>query len=56
MDKKEGSSTNFLPDDLLKSSAFLREGKSTIRIKLYVRGTIFLSSPNFPPRTENRRH
>ena len=32
-----------------KSSAFLRQGKSTIRIKLYVRGIIFLSSPNFPP-------
>ena len=56
MDKKEGSFTNFMPDNLLEVICILREGKSTIRIKLYVRGIIFLSSPNFPPRMENRRH
>ena len=30
--------------------------KSVIRIKLYERGSILLSSLNFPPRMENRRH
>ena len=55
MDIKEGSSTSFMCDDLLESiSAFLREGKSTIRVKLYKRGVIFLSLPNFPHRMENR--
>ena len=55
MDIKEGSSTSFMCDDLLEIiSAFLREGKSTIHVKLYKRGVIFLSLPNFPHRMENR--
>ena len=56
MDTKEGSSTNFMPDDLLEIICILERGESTIRIKLYARVIIFLSLPNFPPRMENRRH
>ena len=48
LDKREGSSTNFMPDDL--------EIICTICIKLYKRGIIFFSLPHFPPRMENQRH
>ena len=56
MDKKEGSSTNFMPDDLLEIICILERGENTIRIKLYARGIIFLSLPNFSPRMEIQRH
>ena len=56
MDKKEGSSTNFMPDDLLEVICILERGKKHNSYKIYVRGIIFLSSPNFPPRMENRRY
>ena len=56
MDKKEGSSTNFMPDDLLKIICILERGEKHNPYKLYARGIIFLSLPNFPPRMENRRH
>ena len=49
MDKKESSSTNFMSDDLLEIIC-------TIRIKLYEKGIIFFSLPNFLPRMENQRH
>ena len=56
MDKKEGSSTNFMPDDLLEIICILERGeKNTNHIKSYARGIIFLSLPNFQPRMENRR-
>ena len=56
MDKKEGSSTNFMPDDLLEIICILERGEKHNRIKSYAREIIFLSLPNFPPRMENRRH
>ena len=55
MDKKEGSSTNFMPDDLLEIICILERGEKHNPYKLYARGIIFLSLPNFPPRMENRR-
>ena len=56
MDKKEGTSTNFMPDDLLEIICILERGEKHIPIKLYLRGIIFLSIPYFPPRVEDRRH
>ena len=35
MDETMFTASNFMPKDLIKSSAFLREVKSVIRIKLY---------------------
>ena len=43
MDKKEGSSTNFMPDYLLEIICILERGESTMCIKLYARKIIFLS-------------
>ena len=56
MDKKEGSSTNFMPDDLLEVICILERGKKHYSYKIIRKRNYFLSSPNFPPRMENRRH
>ena len=53
--KKEGTSTNFMPDDLLEIICILerREKHNTYKI---IRKRNYFSLPNFLPRMENRRH
>ena len=56
MDEMEFTASNFMPRDLLEIICILERGESVIGIKLYERRIILLSSLNFPPRMENRRH
>ena len=56
MDKKEGTSTNFMPDDLLEIICILERGEKHNSYKIIPKGIIFLSLPYFPPRMENQRH
>ena len=55
MDKKEDSSTNFMPDDLLEVICILERGKKHNSYKIIRKRNYFFSSPNFPPRMD-RRH
>ena len=41
MDKKEGSSTNFMPDDLLEFICILERGKKHISYKIIRKGNYF---------------
>ena len=56
MDKKEGCSTNFMPDDLLEIICILERGEKHNSYKILRKRNIFLSLPNFLPRMENYRH
>ena len=56
MDKKEGSSNYFMPDDLLEIICILERGEKHNRYKIIHKRNFFFSLPNFPPRMENRRH
>ena len=56
MDKKEGSSTNFMPDDLLEIICILERGEKHNLYKIIRKRNYFLSLPNILPRMENRRN